>query len=77
MSDAIQIREIHIVTTIDHAIQTDAIYYFRNNLSRLTLRTLQYEESPKTLHEYVDMEHLMEQPLRHHLLCQGGCQKDS
>ena len=46
---------IHIVTTIDHAIQTDAIYYFRNNLSRLTLRTLQYEgKSPKTLHKYVD-----------------------
>ena len=60
---------IHIVTTIDHAIQTDAIYYFRNNLSRLTLRTLQYEgKSPKTLHRYVEYgTPFMEQlPKEHH-----------
>ena len=59
---------IHIVTTIDHAIQTDAIYYFRNNLSRLTLRTLQYEgKSPKTLHRYVEYgTPFMEQPPKEH-----------
>ena len=44
---------IHIVTTIDKNIQTDALYYFRHHLSVFELQHPQ-NTPPKTLHKYVE-----------------------
>ena len=58
---------IHIVTTIDKNVQTDALYYFRNHLSVFELQHPQ-NTPPKTLHKYVEYgdAFMEEKPQVHH-----------